>query len=123
MDLKAITDATVKMLATYLTYQAVQVIAAQLHDTSPRRAFWFNQFSGQSPIHDGEEYISRLFAEDPTLAGRVMTVRAHLAEQIAGSLPPLVIASIQQANVEQQRRYVERSLLKSFEILEDRPEG
>lgn len=110
MDLPAIAQATAKMLSSYFTYQAIRVIDEQLRESNPRLSRWFNHFSGQRSIHDGDAYLSELFTENPRLAMRVMTVRQHLAEQILDGLPEQVRADVGESNLAHQRRYIEASL-------------
>jgi hypothetical protein len=108
MDLKRIARDTAKTLTSYLTYQAVRVVLDQLRETDPPKAFWLNRFSTQSRIQDGEAYLQALLRENQALAFRVMTVRAHLAEEIADFLPEMVRSDIGQANIEHRREYLER---------------
>jgi len=123
MDFKTITDATTKVLITYLTYQAVRTIAEQLSEMDPKQSVWFRRFSGQTAIQDGEEYLQRLFAENPAMAFRVMEVRAHIAETIADRLPELTKTGMRQANQQQQTQFMERAMqLQSPESREERPE-
>ncbi|UFP93062.1 RuBisCO chaperone RbcX [Gloeobacter morelensis] len=110
MELKAITRATAKVLVSYLTYQAVRVVLDQLRETDPQRAIWFNQFSTAKTLQDGEAYLRELAPVDPALAMRVMTVREHLAEQVADFLPELVRTGVQQSNMDHRRQYIERTL-------------
>ena len=42
------------------------------------------------------------------MAMRIMTVRQHIAEEICEFLPEMVIASLQQANMEHRRQHLER---------------
>jgi hypothetical protein len=108
MDLKKIAKDTAKVLTSYLTYQAVRVVVGQLSETNPPLSIWLNCFSTTGKIQDGEAYLQELMAANQDLAFRVMTVRAHLAEEIAGYLPEMVQSGIQQANMEHRRQYLER---------------
>lgn len=108
MDLKQVAKDTAKVLSSYLTYQAVRIIVAQLSETNPPLAFWFSNFSSTGKIQDGEAYIEDLLREKQELALRVMTVRQHLAEEVAEFLPEMVRTSIQQANMEHRRQHLER---------------
>ena len=56
----------------------------------------------------GEAYLRDLLQKHQALAFRVMTVRAHLAEEVAEFLPEMVCTGIQQANIEHRRQYLER---------------
>lgn len=108
MDLKRIAKDTVKVLVSYLTYQAVRVVVSQLGETNPPLSLWLNNFSTTGKIQDGEVYLSDLMQANQDLAFRVMTVRAHLAEEVADYLPEMVRTGIQQANMEHRRQYLER---------------
>lgn len=108
MDLKKIAKDTAKTLQSYLTYQAVRTVLAQISETNPPLALWFQRFSGTDKIQDGEAYIEALFQEKPDLALRVMTVREHIAEQISEFLPEMVRTGIQQANMQHRRQHLER---------------
>jgi hypothetical protein len=108
MDLKKIAKDTVKVLVSYLTYQAVRVVVGQLGETNPPLSLWLNNFSTTGKIQDGEVYLSDLMRANQDLAFRVMTVRAHLAEEVADYLPEMVRTGIQQANMDHRRQYLER---------------
>ncbi|XGV97421.1 MAG: chaperonin family protein RbcX [Leptolyngbya sp. BL-A-14] len=108
MDLKQIAKDTAKTLVSYLTYQSVRTVIAQLSETDPPQAFWLQNFSSREKIQDGEAYLKALFQERQDLAFRILTVREHLAEEIADVLPEMLRTSIQQANMEQRRQRLER---------------
>lgn len=108
MDIKRIAKETAKVLASYLTYQAVKTIMEQLRETNPSLAIWFNQFSTTANIQDGDAYLQRLLAVNPELAFRVMTVRQHLATEVAEYLPEMLLSNIQQSNMAHQRLHLER---------------
>ena len=108
MDLKQIAKDTAKTLSSYLTYQAVRTVLAQLSETNPPLALWLHRFSSTEKIQDGEAYIQNLFREKPDLALRIMTVREHLAQEVGDLLPEMVRDGIQQANVEHRRQHLER---------------
>lgn len=107
MNLKQIAKDTVKTLQSYLTYQALRTVLAQLRETNPPLAFWLHNFSADK-VQDGEAYINELFREKPDLALRIMTVREHIAEEVADFLPEMVRTGIQQANMKQSRQHLER---------------
>ncbi|AFY42474.1 chaperonin family protein RbcX [Nostoc sp. PCC 7107] len=107
MNLKQIAKDTAKTLQSYLTYQALMTVLAQLGETNPPLAFWLQNFSA-GKVQDGEAYIKQLFREKPDLALRIMTVREHIAEEVAEFLPEMVRSGIQQANTEQRRQHLER---------------
>lgn len=108
MDLRQIAKETATVLSSYLTYQAVRTINAQLRETNPALSIWFNQFSTTTTIQDGEAYLQSLLQVNPELAFRVMTVRQHLAEDVLEFLPEMVNDKIQQANIDHRRRHLER---------------
>lgn len=108
MDIKKVAKNTTRVLASYMTYQAVQIIFSQLSETNPPLAFWFNSFSGADKIQDGEAYLQALLKENQELAFRVMTVREHLAQEVADYLPEMLRTEIQQANILHGRQYLER---------------
>ncbi|MBE9036081.1 RuBisCO chaperone RbcX [aff. Roholtiella sp. LEGE 12411] len=110
MNLKQIAKDTAKTLQSYLTYQALRTVLAQLGETNPPLELWLHNFSA-GKIQDGEAYIEQLFREKPDLALRIMTVREHIAEEIAEFLPEMVCTGIQQANIEQRRQHLERITL------------
>ncbi|MCC5648359.1 chaperonin family protein RbcX [Nostoc sp. XA013] len=107
MNLKQIAKDTAKTLQSYLTYQALRTVLAQLGETNPPLALWLHSFSTDK-IQDGEAYIEQLFREKPDLALRIMTVREHIAEEVADFLPEMVRTGIQQGNMEKRRQHLER---------------
>lgn len=108
MDLKQIAKDTAKTLISYLTYQAMRTVLAQLSETDPPRALWLQQFSTRQNLQDGEAYLRALLAERPELAYRIMTVREHIAAEVVDYLPEMAKAGIQQANMEHRRNHLER---------------
>ncbi|MBF2048775.1 MAG: RuBisCO chaperone RbcX [Leptolyngbya sp. IPPAS B-1204] len=108
MDLKQIAKDTTKVIISYLTYQAVRTVIAQLNETDPPRALWLHTFSTKERIQDGEAYIQDLFREEQSLAFRILTVREHLANEVCEFLPEMVRTGIQQANMQQRRQQLER---------------
>ena len=121
MDLKRIAKDTAKTLVSYLTYQAVRIVAAQLRETNPPLSMWFHSFSSTTTIQDGDAYLRKLMQENQDLAFRVMTVRAHLAEELADYLPEMIRSGVQQANMEHRRDYLER--ITSLELGDDVPDS
>jgi 3-deoxy-D-manno-octulosonic-acid transferase len=107
MNLKQIAKETAKTLQSYLTYQALRTVLAQLGETNPPLAIWLHNFSA-GKVQDGESYIEELFRQKPDLALRIMTVREHIAEEVTDFLPEMVRTGIQQANMEQRRQHLER---------------
>lgn len=107
MNIKQIAKDTAKTLQSYLTYQALKTVLAQLGETNPPLAHWLQNFSA-GKIQDGEAYIEELFREKSDLALRIMTVREHIAAEVTEFLPEMVVTGIQQANMEQRRQHLER---------------
>ncbi|MEB3177880.1 MAG: chaperonin family protein RbcX [Nostocaceae cyanobacterium] len=108
MNIKKIAKDAAKTLQSYLTYQAMHTVLLQLGETNPPLALWLHRFSSKDKIQDGEAYLESLFREQPELALRIMTVREHLAEEVAEFLPEMVRTGIQQANIEHRRQHLER---------------
>ena len=120
MDLKRIAKDTTKTLISYLTYQALRVVLAQLDETEPKRAYWLRQFSYRVSIQDGEAFLQALFQEEQRLAFRLLTVREHIADQIADFLPEMVRSGIQQANLQQRTQQLER--MTQLNLTDSQPE-
>jgi RbcX protein. len=108
MDLKQVAKDTAKVLASYLTYQSVRIVVAQLSETNPPVAIWLSNFSSTGKIQDGEAYIQELLLENQDLGFRIMTVRESLAQDVTDFLPEMVRTNIQQANMEHRRQHLER---------------
>jgi hypothetical protein len=127
MDLKNIAKDTAKVLISYLTYRAVRVVVAQLSETNPPLSIWLSQFSSTGKVQDGEAYLKELIQENQDLAFRIMTVRAHLADEITEFLPEMARSGIQQANIEHRREYLERMTQlqpsDALPIMESMPES
>jgi hypothetical protein len=107
MNIKQIAKDTAKMLSSYLTYQALRTVLAQLGETNPPLALWLQTFSADK-VQDGEAYLEQLFQQKPDLALRIMIVREHIADEVTEFLPEMVRTSIQQANMEHRRQHLER---------------
>jgi tRNA nucleotidyltransferase/poly(A) polymerase len=108
MDLKQIAKDTTKTLISYVTYQALRVVIAQLDETEPKRAYWLRQFSHRVSIQDSEAYLEALFREEQRLAFRLLTVREHIVEEMADYLPEMLRTGVQQANMQQRTQQLER---------------
>jgi RbcX protein len=108
MDIKAVAKDSTAMLTSYLTYQAVRIVLAQLTENNPPLAQWLNGFSGQSILQDGEAYLRSLMAANQELALRIMTVREHLTDEVVDELPEMVRRRISQQNMEHRRQQLER---------------
>jgi RbcX protein len=108
MDRKQVAKATTKVISSYLTYQAVQIVVSQLTETNPPLAIWLRGFSGRKIVQDGEAYLLALLAENQELAFRVMTVREHLVEEIMDDLPEMVFHDIKHKNSQHRRQQLEK---------------
>lgn len=108
MDLKQIAKDTSKTIISYLTYQALRTVIAQLRETDPPQAIWLQQFSSTEKLQDGEAYLRSLFEARQSLGFRLLTVREYLAEEICDFLPEMVKTGIQQANLQQRCEQLER---------------
>jgi hypothetical protein len=122
MDVKQIAKDTTKTLVSYMTYQALRVVIAQLDETEPKRAYWLRQFSYQVSIQNSEAYLETLFQEEPRLAFRLLTVREHVAEELADYLPEMLRTGIQQANLQQRTQQLERMTQTDPEATRYHPE-
>ncbi|NJL83362.1 MAG: RbcX chaperonin protein [Chloroflexaceae bacterium] len=105
---KKIAEDTVKVLQSYLTYQAVRIIIDQLGETNPGKGIWLRQYASGNRVQDGEQFLQELMAEHKELVLRIMTVREHLAESVLDLLPAMVRSSIVQSNLEHRRQLLER---------------
>ncbi|MFS8892618.1 RuBisCO chaperone RbcX [Synechococcus sp. O70.2] len=123
MDLKQIAKDTAKTLISYLTYQAMRTVLAQLSETDPPRALWLQQFSARQSFQDGEAYLRALLAERADLAYRIMTVREYLAAEVVDYLPEMAKTGIQQANMEHRRSHLERLTSASGSLPVTHPEA
>jgi len=122
MDLKRIAKDTARTMQSYLTYQAVRTVLAQITETNPPLALWLHGFSSNDKIQDGEAYIEDLFLAKPELALRIMIVREHIAEEVAEFLPEMVRTGIKQANMQQRRQHLERITQLSTSDLSNHPD-
>jgi RbcX protein len=122
MDLKQIAKDTTKTLVSYMTYQALRVVIAQLDETEPKRAYWLRQFSYRVSIQDGEAFLKALFQEEQRLAFRLLTVREHIAEEIADYLPEMIRTGVQQANLQQRTQQLERMTQTDPDAIATHPE-
>ncbi len=122
MDIKQIAKDTTQVLSSYLTYQAMRTVLAQLSETNPPLALWLHRFSSRNKIQDGEVYREELLQEKPDLAFRLMTVREHLAQEVVDFLPEMVRTDIKQANIEHRRQHLERMTQLSVSDSTSHPE-
>lgn len=117
MDLKRIAKDTTQVLTSYLTYQAVRTVLSQLLETNRPVFHQLNEFASREKLQDGEAFISELLKEHTELAFRIMTVRSHLAEEVAEFLPEMLTTNIQQANMGHRKRQLERMTQMTSEEL------
>jgi len=108
MDLKRVAKDAAKTLSSYMTYQALRIVLEQLTETDPPQSFWLHAFSSKNSIQDGEAFLRALLLEKQELAFRIMTVRQHLADEVADYLPEMVRTGIQQSNMGHKRQHLER---------------
>ncbi len=108
MDIKQVAKSTVKVISSYLTYQAMQIVLAQLSESNPPLAQWLHNFSGQKVVQDGELYLQALLMENQDLAFRIMTVREHLVEEIMDDLPEMMCHEIKHKNSQHRRQQLEK---------------
>nr|CAB08190.1 rbcX [Planktothrix rubescens NIVA-CYA 1] len=120
MDIKQVAKETSKVLASYLTYQAVRIITDQLWETNPGQAIWLSEFSSTGKIQDGEAYLQEMLQENQEMAFRMMTVREHLVQEVSDYLPEMVRENIQKANIDYRRQYLER--ITQLSSVESNPE-
>jgi RbcX protein len=120
MDIKQVAKSTGKVISSYLTYQAVQIVLAQLTENNPPLSVWLRGFSGQQILQDGELYLQALLGQNQELAFRIMTVREHLVEEIMDDLPEIVFHEIKAQNHHHRRQQLEK--LSQLSIAEpDKP--
>ena len=117
MDLKRIAKDTTQVLTSYLTYQAVRTVLSQLLETNRPVFHQFNEFASREKLQDGEAFITELLQAYPELGLRVMTVRSHLAEEVAEFLPEMLTSSIQQSNIAHRKKQLEKMTQMTSEEL------
>jgi RbcX protein len=108
MDLKQVAKSTAKVISSYLTYQAMQIVLAQLSENNPPLAIWLRSFSGQKILQDGELYLQALMEQNQELAFRIMTVREYLVEEIMDDLPEMMFHEIKYQNSQHRRQQLEK---------------
>jgi hypothetical protein len=108
MDLKQVAKSTAKVISSYLTYQAMQIVLAQLTESNPPLAVWLRNFSGQQILQDGELYLQALLGHNQELAFRIMAVREHLVEEIMDDLPEMMFHEIKSQNSQHRRQQLEK---------------
>ena len=117
MDLKRIAKDTNQVLTSYLTYQAVRTVLSQLLQANLPLFHQLNEFASRDKLQDGEAFITQLMQEHTELAFRIMTVRQHLAEEVAEFLPEMLTTTIQQANIEHRKKQLEKMTQMTSEEL------
>ena len=117
MDLKRIAKDTNQVLTSYLTYQAVRTGLSQLREANLPLYYQLHEFAGREKLQDGEAFISELLLEHTELAFRVMTVRQHMAKEIAEFLPEMLTSTIQQANMGHRKKQLEKMTQMTSEAL------
>jgi hypothetical protein len=105
---KQVAAETAKVLQSYLTYQAVKTIIAQLSETNPPMALWLTEYSSGNKIQDGEAYIEGLMLDHKDLVMRILEVRKYLAEQVLDFLPDMVRQNLETSGLDNRRQLLER---------------
>ncbi|MEY2977811.1 MAG: putative RuBisCo chaperonin RbcX [Cyanobacteriota bacterium] len=108
MQTKYVAKATVKMLQSYLTYQAILRIQSELRENNPSQAIWLNHYVANHNIQDGEAFLTELLNENKELVLRILTVREDIAESVLDFLPEMTRSSIGQSNMTHRRHLLER---------------
>jgi hypothetical protein len=108
MQTKHIAEATVKVLQSYLTYQAILRIQSELRETNPAQAIWLNQYLVNHSIQDGEAFLMELLNENKEMVLRILTVREDIAESVLDFLPGMTRSSIGESNMIHRRHLLER---------------
>lgn len=108
MNLKQVAKATAKTLISYITYEAMRIVVDQLSENNPPLAMWLTRFSTSSKMQDGRAYIQELLQVNQELAFRIMTVRQHIADEIADILPEMARTGIQEENMKLRCQHLER---------------
>ncbi|MEM7591114.1 MAG: chaperonin family protein RbcX [Cyanobacteria bacterium P01_A01_bin.83] len=119
MQPKDIAKDTAKVIQSYLTYKAVQLVIAQLAETNPRESIWLRQYSSGGKLRDAEKYLEEIMSEPrgKELAMRIMIVRDNIAEQTLEFLPEMVASGIKSDNLAHRRTLLERLTRTSDEVL------
>jgi hypothetical protein len=105
---KKVAEETAKVLQSYLTFQAVKTIIAQLSETNPQMSIWLRQYSSDNKVQDSEVYLQGLMLEHKELVLRILTVREHLAEAILDLLPEMVRHNMHNSSLDNRRQLLER---------------
>ncbi|MBE9176888.1 chaperonin family protein RbcX [Synechocystis salina LEGE 06155] len=108
MQTKHIAQATVKVLQSYLTYQAILRIQSELGETNPPQAIWLNQYLASHNIQNGETFLTELLDENKELVLRILAVREDIAESVLDFLPGMARSSLSESNIAHRRHLLER---------------
>lgn len=108
MQTKHIAQATVKVLQSYLPYQAVLRIQSELGETNPPQAIWLNQYLASHSIQNGETFLTELLDENKELVLRILAVREDIAESVLDFLPGMTRNSLAESNIAHRRHLLER---------------
>jgi hypothetical protein len=108
MDIKGVAKATTKTLISYLTYEAMRIVAMQLDQTNPPLAHWLRSFSSTGKLQDGDAYLQEMLQSKQEVAFRLMTVRLHLAQEISEFLPEMLRSGMEESNTRLRCDHLDR---------------
>ncbi len=108
MDIKQVAKATTKTLISYLTYEAMRIVAMQLDQTNPPLAHWLRGFSSTGKLQDGDAYLQEMLQVKQEVAFRLMTVRQHLAQEISDFLPEMLRSGMEESNTKLRCAHLDR---------------
>jgi hypothetical protein len=108
MDIKQVAKATTKTLISYLTYEAMRIVAMQLDQTNPPLAHWLRGFSSTGKLQDGDAYLQEMLQAKQEIAFRLMTVRQHLAQEISDFLPEMLRSGMEESNTRLRCAHLDR---------------
>jgi len=108
MDIKQVAKATTKTLISYLTYEAMRIVAMQLDQTNPPLAHWLRGFSSTGKLQDGDAYLQEMLQAKQEIAFRLMTVRQHLAQEISDFLPEMLRSGMEESNTKLRCAHLDR---------------
>jgi hypothetical protein len=108
METRQIAQATVKVLQSYLTYQAILRIQSELRETNPPQAIWLNHYVASHNIQDGEAFLTELLDENKELVLRILAVREDIAELVLDFLPGMARSSLAESTIDHRRHLLER---------------
>jgi hypothetical protein len=108
MDIKQVAKATTKTLISYLTYEAMRIVAMQLDQTNPPLAHWLRGFSSTGKLQDGDAYLQEMLQVKQEIAFRLMTVRQHLAQEISDFLPEMLRSGMEESNTKLRCAHLDR---------------